>query len=249
MDTDSRRRRRDPSRLPSPAIAGQATFAGCLAVIDIAREALLPMLPPSVRLPESESPKYPCLLVFGEQRNGTTFFGGMAVPWGLRYHELMVAVPFVRWDAVPGEHLFVSGMTCDFWPAVWNGNFYYGFRKRLAQMSWDGDRFSAAGEGRHPGFRATARGRGQATDDALDWIRSAAALPVLGHRDDGVFVQSRFDWDFREAEVDPVTLAFTLGRHFRELPPGESTACRQDDAYRVRRMQWRLSWPTVAPSR
>lgn len=246
MDNHSRGRRAEPTRLTPTAIAGQATFAGCLAAITVARQALLPILPRSVTLPPGDSVEYPCLLAFGEQRDGATFFGGLPVPWGIRYHELMVAVPFVSWEGAAGTHLLVSGMTCDFWPAVWNGNLHYGFRKRFAPMQWDGERFTVTGEGHYqPSFEGALQPRASATPGQFAWIQSAAALPVLGHRRDGAFVRSRFDWDFQEAAVEAVALRLTLGRQFRELPLGEHSGC-YDDAYRVQGMRWRLSWPTTA---
>src|SRR5262245_23467484 len=122
-------------------VAGQATFSGCLAVVRVARQALRSRLPTAVSLPPNDSNDYPCLLAFGEQLEGTAVFGGLTVPLGLRYRELMVAIPFVRVDGALGDHLFVSGMVCDFWPAVSNGNTYWGFSKRFAPMSWDGARF------------------------------------------------------------------------------------------------------------
>ena len=146
--------------LAPTATAGEATFAGCISTIAVARQVLVSKLPPSVALPQGDSTTYPCLLVFGEQMEGTTFFGGLSVPWGIRYHELMVAIPFVRWEGAAGEHLFVSGTTCDFWPAVWNGNFYYGFQKRLAKMSWSGERFSVTDENHRLDFLAELRPRG-----------------------------------------------------------------------------------------
>ena len=121
-------------------------------------------------------------------------------------------------------------MICDFWPAVWNGNFYYGFKKRLAQMSWSGERFSVADEGHRATFHAVLRPGAEPPGRSLDRIRAAAALSVLGHRDDGSFVRSRFDWDFREAAVESASLALTVGQHFRELPLGAHSS-RNDDAY------------------
>ena len=244
MDNHSRGTRTEHTGLAPDAIAGEATFTGCLSTVDISRRVLVSTLPPSVALPQSDSTQYPCLLVFGEQMDGKTFFGGLSVPWGIRYHELMVAVPFVRWEGAAGDHLFVSGMTCDFWPAVWNGNFYYGFKKRLARMSWSGERFSVTDERDRRGFEAVLRARGETPGRALDRIRAAAALSVLGQRRDGVFVRSRFDWDFREATIETASLRLTLGR-FPEVPLGAHSACH-DDAYRIRRMLWRLSWPTPA---
>jgi len=241
MDNHSWKARAQLARLAPSATAGEATFSGCIARIDVARDVLTPKLPSSVVLPQSDSSTYPCLLVFGEQLEGTTFFGGLPMRWGIRYHELMVAIPFVLWAGDAGEHLFVFGMTCDFWPAVWNGNFYYGFQKRLAQMGWTGDCFSVTGENHRPGFRAVLRPGGEVAGGKLDEIRAAAALSVLGQRNDGVFVRSRFDWDLGQAAIEAASLSLTLGPHFRELPAGCSP--RQDDTYRIREMRWRLSWP------
>jgi hypothetical protein len=239
--------RSEPPPLPLIAVAGQATFEGCIAVLNVPRETLLVMLPSAVDLPKGDSSHCPCLLVFGEQSDGIAFFGGLQLPWGVRYHELMVAIPFVRWGESGGVFLFILGMACDASWAVWNGNIYYGFRKRLASMSWEGGCFYATDEGRQPGFQATLRPRASASSGQFTWIQSAAALPVLGHRDDGSFVLSRFDWDFREAAVEAAALSLSVEKRFPELPLGRR-AVRNDDAYWVRRMRWRLSWPTTANS-
>jgi hypothetical protein len=248
MDNHSAGMRAAYTRLASTAIAGEAIFSGCLSAIDVARHVVASLLPPSVALPRRDSAAYPCLLVFGEQMGGTTFFGGFSLPWNVRYHELMVAVPFVRWQGAAGEHLFVSGMTCDFWPAVWNGNIYYGFKKRFAQMSWSGGHFSVADENQRSGFEAVLGSRDEGTGIALDRIRTAAALPVLGYRQDGRFVRSYFDWDFRDAAVEAASLRLTLGQPFPELPLAAHSACH-DEAYRIRGMHWRLSWPAPATVR
>jgi len=244
---DKRNRASHTASIPPAAIASQATFAGGLAIIHVARRSLVPHLPPSVALPRDDSPAYPCVLAFGTQSDGTTFFGGLAMPLGIRYHELMVAVPFVLWNGAAGEYLFITGMICDLGPAVWIGNVYYGFRKRFARMSGGGERFTVDEESHQPGFQAVLRPPGKTAGSTLNRIRAAVALPVLGCRSDGMFVQSRFDWDFREAAVEAASLSLTVGEHFRELPLGAHSACH--DAYRVDRMRWRLSWPTAAPSR
>jgi hypothetical protein len=239
--------RSDPSLLPLIAVAGQATFEGCIAVLNVPRETLLSMLPSAVDLPTGDFADCPCLLVFGEQSDGTAFFGGLRLPWGVRYHELMVAIPFVRWAGSRDVFLFILGMACDASWAVWNGNTYYGFRKRLASMSWEGGCFYATDEGHQPGLQAILRPRASASTGQFAWIQAAAALPVLGHRDDGSFVRSRFEWDFREAAVEAAALSLVVENHFLELPVGRY-AVRNDDAYWVRRMRWRLSWPTTANS-
>jgi hypothetical protein len=222
-------------------IAGEAMFSGCLCTIDLARSVIASYLPDRVALPPEQSATHPCLLAFGEQSAGTTFFGGFSVPWGIRYHELMVAVPFVTWMGAAGLHLFVTGMACDFWPAVWNGNVYYGFKKRFARMAWSGDRFTVGGEAGQSGFDAVLHSRPDAPP-AVHRIRAAVALPVLGCRMDGVFVRSRFDWDFRASVVEGASLEIPEGQRLPELP-AMAPAARNVDACRVRGMIWRLGWP------
>jgi hypothetical protein len=235
--------------LTPEAIAGEASFEGCLAIIDVDRQFLQARLPPSIALPERHSTICSCLLAFGAQSEGTTFFGGVPVSWGIGYHELMVAVPFVACHDAAGEHLFVTGMSCDFWPAVWNGNFYYGFHKQLAQMHWNGTSYSVTDGGPRSCFRAEVQRSGDsAAHEAFGWIRAAAALPVLGRRADGSFVVSRFDWDFRQALVEAASVQLTLGEAFQELPPGDHLL-RHDETVWVRKMGWRLGWPVSADPR
>jgi hypothetical protein len=226
-------------------IAGQATFSGCLAVVPVEQPTLQSWLPPSISLPQCGDAACPCLLAFGEQAHGATFFGGFTVPWGVRYHEFMVAIPFARSERVSGEFLFVLGMVCDFWPAVWSGNSYYGFSKRFAPMSWDGARFLVKDDRGEVDFCGAVDAANQTSEVALDWIRAAAALPVLGARRDGAFVRSRFEWDFRDATVEPTALHLTVSEGFDELPLGRKLA--HNGAYRVEGMKWRLGWPASAP--
>jgi hypothetical protein len=152
----------------------------------------------------------------------------------------MVAIPFAHWA---GQNcLFIAGMTCDAWWAVWNGNMYYGFQKRLASISWDGSQFLSGHDGDQPAFRAVCEPSVSAPRIPFEWIRSAAALPVLGQRADGTFVRSKFEWDFASAGVEPTHVALTIGQGYRDLPIA-SAVTWHDDAYRVHGMRWRLSWP------
>jgi len=234
----------EDGRIPRASLAGQATFNGCLAVVDVPATALLPNITDRVALPHTGSSCCRCLLVFGEQSHGTAFLGGIPLPWTVQYHELMVAVPFVRWREETGACLLIVGMVCDAWWAVWNGNLYYGFKKRLASMSWRGDRFLVDDADGRRSFEAMVRPRAASADDMLLWIRSAAALPVIGIRDDDVVVRSRFEWDFRDAVVDPVTVRIDLSPQFRELPSSQ-LEFGEGHAFLVKGMRWRLSWPSV----
>lgn len=245
MASSSRASRFDFTQLTAPAVAGQATFTGCLAVVPIARRALQSRLPACLSLQAKNSEEYPCLLVFGEHVEGTAVFGGLSVPLGLRYRELMVAIPFVSWDRAAGDYLFVSGMVCDFWPAVWNGNTYWGFSKRFAPMSWDGSRLLVQNERGDVDFCGAVGGVERPFVDTLDWIQAAAGLPVLGVRRDGVFVRSRFEWDFRRANIERVLLRLTPGSGFHELPLERDPKARYS-AFSVVGMDWRLTWPDTS---
>jgi hypothetical protein len=219
-------------------------FEGCIAMVRIPSARLRPQLPPEIEIVSDDERGPSCLLLFGEQSEGTAFVGGMPIPWGSRYHELMVAVPDVRCTRTGTAHLFVLGMVCDAWWAVWNGNAYYGFRKRLAPITWDGRRFAVSGDGDRDGFRAVVD---QATAAAppIGWIQAAAALPVLGHRFDGRLVRSHFDWELGSHPVDPVTIRLAVSPAFAELPVGIDAAPSYD-AIRISGMRWRLSWPLAA---
>jgi hypothetical protein len=144
--------------------------------------------------------------------------------------------------------LFIAGMICDYWPATWNGNVYYGFNKRFASMTATATAFHAPGDGNTRGFHATVGGNGRSNDAAsLDWIRHVVKLPVLGRRDDGSWVRSSFDWRFDAAIVEPVTVDIDVTAPFAELPGGRySDADGTAAACRVRGMRWCLSWPAPA---
>jgi hypothetical protein len=183
-----------------------------------------------------------CLVALGRQSEGTAFWAGVPLPWGAQYEELMVAVPFVRCDRTGDTCLVILGMTCDAWWAVWSGNAYYGFRKRLTSIRWDDRRFLATGDGERDSLDATVEPRAVDASGQLAWIQAAAALPVLGRRADGSLVQSRFDWSFHDATIEPAALRITTSPSFRELPLEPSHAIHAD-ALRVHGMRWRLSWP------
>jgi hypothetical protein len=229
------------------AVLGQATFGGCVAVVRLARAELRSALPPSIRLPEPDVSPVACLLLFGEQRDAKTCVAGVPMPWGVRYRELMVAVPFVRWTRGEDPYLFVYRMVCDYWPAVWVGNSYYGFSKSFARMKWDGRQFSAHDESDQLLFCAELVSDQPAPRDAFAWIESAARLPVLGRREDGKLVSSWFEWDFEPATVSSATLHVTLGQGLYG-PFHEDRPVTAEGAYRVEGMRWRLSWPASVPS-
>jgi hypothetical protein len=230
------------SRSPLSSVAGRAIFAGGLAIVGIDREFLRLRMPLSTVLAGHDQAYQPCLLAFGEQQEGTTFFGGVSMPWGVQYHELLVGIPYVRRAGDSTNHLFVLGMTCDFWPAIWNGNFYYGFHKRFAPMRWANQAFVVISSDGRPEFHASLHGTDGRAESTFELIRTIASQPVLGWWNVGGFVRTGFDWDFSTASIRPVSLRLSLDAHFRELPDGSRLKI-MGEAYQVRGMRWRLSWP------
>jgi hypothetical protein len=222
--------------------AGQATFTGGLAIVGIATESLTSRLPSATVLPVRSAVFHPCLLAFGKQRNGTTFFGGLPVSWGVEYHELLVGVPFVRLVTDHVDRLFVLGMSCDFWPAIWNGNYYYGFRKRFAAMRWADDVFTVTGHDGRQELHASLSEPDREAASTFELIRALVTQPVLGCRGPGGFVHARFDWDFSTAVVERASLRLSLSAPFQELTAPETMKV-MGEAYRVRGMRWRLSFP------
>lgn len=233
------------ARLSPLAVVAQATFVGCVAIVKLSRTGLRGVLPTVVHLPGADTPSVDCLLLFGEHRYATTCVAGFPMPWGIRYHELMVAVPYVSLKDGRTPHLFVHRMICDYWPAVWVGNGYYGFSKSFARIEWDGKRFRAADAAERHVLSAELLSDQPATLEALAWIESAARLPVLGTRGTGSLVLSRFEWDLATAQVSRTTLQLTWGQGFHGLL---SKGDRQPlpHAYRIDGMRWRLSWPFPA---
>jgi hypothetical protein len=233
-------------------VYGEATFSGGLALLSVERQLLAAVLPPAVTLPPASASHHQCLVAFGEHANSTSFFGGLRLPWPVRFRELMVAVPDVRCTRVEGAHLFVQGMACDIWPAVWTGNVYFGFRKEHVTVQWNSDEFHVSPNGWRS-CRASVRctsgndhDRVTARHDALQRIRAAVTMPVLGRRTEGTFVRSRFAWDFGSAAVDGASVTFEGGSMFPWLSGHTRDGSSVSIGLRVRGMGWRLSWPHVA---
>lgn len=215
-------------------------FSGCLTRVRVDRAALASLLPPGTLLRNGTPRICDVLLVFGEQAEGVTYFGGVPFRWGIRYHELLVAIPFVRVRGSSDEHLFVTGMTCDFAPAVWNGNQFYGFRKRYVPMSWTRDKFVVGVA--EAEFTGAVHAERSVEKEVEEWWRWASTMPVLGEREDNSLVHSRFDWSFKESKLEAADVRVHVETSFRELPAGTYAQA----GVRVSNMRWRLSWPSPA---
>lgn len=237
------------ARLHASDVAGEATFSGCLSVANVDPGSVGALLPRGVSLLASRrDAACSCLLAFGEHSDGRTFFGGFQTPWGVRYHELMFAIPFVTLHGA-GPYLYLRGMACDFWPAAWNGNVYYGFMKQFARIEWDGRRFASRSAGERQDFLAsvTAPSSLPRSPETVRWLHDVVAQRVLGCRADGTFVESRFEWSFDDSNLTAVDVEVRESLQFPELhalAPFRAVA-----SYAVQRMRWRLSWPTPCDPR
>ena len=229
--------------LSAAAIAGEAFFSGCLAVVAVPHAALQAIVPAAVTLP-SDAGTCRCLLAFGRQEDAAPLLAGVTMPFRVQYHELMVAIPFARRRGDDRSWLFVVGMACDAWWAVWNGNLHYGFAKQLAAISWSGGRFLMTDRRGGDLFAASLLPSGVADPTALEWIQRSVALPVLGIREDGLAMHSRFEWDMSRGQTPPVAVSIAGRSDLRELPAGLDLSAA--NAYAVHRMRWRLSWPVPA---
>jgi hypothetical protein len=232
--------------------AGQAAFNGSIAVCNWARAAAAAALPADIELAPAARPgvaAHPVVFVLGEQTQGATIFGGLTFPMGVDYHEILLAIPFVKHRRGTNLHVLVARMYASFFPAIWAGNAHYGFGKRMATMRVDGARYDVTMPDGTRLAHAVRQPLGAWCAAAQCDLRNFAAmramftLPVLGRREDGSYVASYFDWDFAGARVRPARVTVAIER---ELAPGflpRACCAVPDGAFEVRGMIWRLSWP------
>lgn len=232
---------------PMTRYVGESRFDGCVAFATCPRAALATLLPPDVEpVGAGSGEMHPVVFVFGEQTEGAFLFGGFSFPMGIRYHEAAIIVPAVCRRGDGRLHNFIPRMYASYFPAVWNGNTHYGYGKELAALGWHDRTFVVAGDGDRPRLAASVDGAGPwapaaGTPAGLDRVRALGGAPVLGRRGDGVFVASTFDWDFADADVRMVRTDVTtdvLGR----CPSAAA------EAFEIRGMRWRVSWPAACPS-
>jgi hypothetical protein len=228
---------------------GEARFAGCIAFANWPRVEIERMLPPELALAANRSPTpelHPVLFMFGAIRNTTILFGGVAMPTGVDYPELLMAIPFVRHRSGCNLHLYMARMFSSVPASVFVGNAYYGFAKSLAAMSWQGPIFtvSDATDG-HLLLHASVDSGGGPDGAApnLAAMRSILALPIVGRRTDGTLVSSYFELDFDAGSVTPADSWISIDAPIMaEVGPHR---CYDAPAGTIlfNDVIWRLSWP------
>jgi hypothetical protein len=233
------------------AVVAETRFSGCIVWCAWPRADVARLLPPALRLDPPRNvarDRHPLVFVFGEHDRSAVRFASLTLPTDVRFHELVIAVPFVCDPREGRRALFLPRVFSGEPVVTWSGNAHYGFAKRMVPMEWLGDTFVASDE---QGLLAHAT-----TEGAAPWQHAAtsrlpaftaaatlARLPVLGCRRDGAVVRSSFAWSFATAWIRPVrarvSIDATLGQG---LDPVVSHA-RASESLEVMGMRWRLSWP------
>jgi hypothetical protein len=237
---------------PCPTFVGQADFNGCIAFCNWSRDDVARILPADLELAVNVSPTpdlHPLVFIFGEQTQGATIFGGMTFRMGVRYHEFGMAIPFVKHRRGQHLHTFVPLMCSSYFPATWAGNAHYGFAKRMATMRWEDSLFVMTKPQGALLLHISVEPAGEWVPGAacdlpnFGGMRSIFALPVLGRRRDGTYVQSYFGWDYAEARVRAARAAVSIDAALVEgLTPRTCTSLGSA-TFEVQGMAWRLSWP------
>jgi hypothetical protein len=243
----------DDSRVSAPSFVGTARFNGVIAFSNRSRSDVARCLPPGLELAANRSSApdvHPLVFLFGEQTEGGTVFAGLTLPLGLRYHELALAVPFVKHSSGTRLHTWIARMYSSYFPATWNGNAYYGFAKEMAQMEQHGGLFVATGDdGKllvHASVESTATWSNDPASEIphFDAMREVFALPIVGRKASGDLVCSYFGFDFDDARVRACDASVFVDR---PIVGGLATGDYPDVAsgsIEVSGMAWRLSWPT-----
>jgi hypothetical protein len=240
-----------PVRADDPSFVAATRFAGGIAWCDLPRDEVGQMLPRGLRLaPASRAggDRHPVVFIFGQHDRSAVVFASLTVPTGARFHEMVVAVPFVHGPGDAGPSLFVSRVFSGEPVATWSGNAHYGFTKRLVPMEWLGDTFVVSDErGKllaHAGVEPAGEWAAMRTSGlpALTTTAALSRLPVVGRRPDGALVHSRFEWDLAQGWVRPLRASVSIDAH---LGPGLGPSVHHagGDSVEVSGMGWRLSWP------
>jgi hypothetical protein len=231
-----------------PSFVVQSSFAGAVLVAMAAREQATRMLPADLELAEPVDPgqeTHPVIAVFGTHRRCTALVADRPVGSASDYHELILAVPYVRRRGSAWLHLCVVSAHSDAPITVWNGNVHYGFVKHAARLRWESELLTVTtADGRLACHGGVAADTGPAVPrrDGIRHLQAALSLPTIGHRPGAGLVSAYFDW-----QVDAAGVRAAQGYLALDQPVGSQTPCEWQaaggGAFVVSDVRWRLSWP------
>ncbi len=228
------------------AYLGQATFRGCVGLIDLPRGAAAQILPAELELasPEGEA-SHPLAVAFGDFDDSTAIVGTYPIRLGVRYHETCSAVPRVRFKGGHETFTFVFRMYCDHLGPMMFGNANYGLGKQIADLGWVDSEYLVS-EPKGPalvrfGFEV---GK-EAVPDGLERVMAPFRAPVVGRKRSGDYAACRFDWDFSRAITKELDLAMTVVASVDSLSAGVYRSV-PGCGFALDEVLWRISWPMPA---
>ncbi|TMA80520.1 MAG: hypothetical protein E6J72_08010 [Deltaproteobacteria bacterium] len=232
------------------SFVAEARFEGVIVCTRWPRPDVMPILAPGLSLGRNataEAHLHPVAFVFGMQSDAALIVGGVTVPSGARFPELMIAVPFVRRHEDTNLHVFIPRVYSSDQLSTWSGTANYGLGKQLADMRWLSRTFTVAARGGPLLLHATVESEGDWRPfDRVPGLTATTDVfrrPALGRRHDGTDVRSYFDWRPYGATARPARAVLSI-----DAPLGPGLVPRichgiGGETFAVRDMRWRISWP------
>jgi hypothetical protein len=234
------------------SFVAEADFDGVVVFTNWRRSEIIRGLPPGLRpgLNISSTPDiHPLAFVFGTQSRAGLIFGGVSLPTAVQFHELVIAVPFVRHEDGRNLHVFVPRIYSGDVVSTWSGNAQYGLSKQLAEFRSFAATYAVSARGGPLLLHATVEPTGQWSScrdlvpPDLCAVTEVFRLPILGRRSDGTEACSYFAWDLRHASARRVRAVVSIDAPLGAgLDPGVFHGV-ESSTFEVRGMRWRVSWP------
>ena len=211
-----------PERPPLVHVTGRLDAVA--VVLDLPAEPVAGLLPDGLEiLPQDLLPetRHPLVLLFGEQ----SAVGPNLLPLGLRYRELVLALPFVRQrDGPPGPFCYLPILLLDRRLPTLLGRWLYGFAKR--RVAWttfeDGCALARLEDGASLlSARCAATGPRERADQLADFarVRCLFEQPLISSARGNRFRHAQFEFAFAQATVHPMTAEIIFHRSIRAGMP------------------------------
>jgi hypothetical protein len=201
-----------------------------VAICDLPADQACALLPPGLELwPPGTAPagRQPLLLLFGEHRR----VGLDGLPFGLRYLEVVVALPSVRPRHGPtGPFCHLPLLLLDHLLPTLLGRWLYGFAKRRAAIRRTGDSFEVTRR-RDGAPLVVAHVRPSAARLDLEPVRSLLEQPLISTGAGDRWRYARFDFGLGRARLAAVEAEVVV--HADLLPGLAAGPIRVDRAFRL----------------
>jgi hypothetical protein len=222
---------------PTARLQATGRLEAVVAISDLPAGVAATLLPPGLELlPETLAPagRHPLVLLFGEHSR----VGLDRLPFGLRYRELVLALPFVRpRGGPPGPFCHLPILVLDRHLPTWLGRWLYGFAKHRATIRRAGGRFEIARQSDET-LLFSARIRPSAAAVELESVRGLLEQPLIDAGRGGRWRYARFDFGFERARLAAVEAGITVHPGLLAGLPAGQVPIRS--AFRLE-TTWRLS--------